>query len=154
VVPEVAVRRRCAGLGVLEVTVYAFVSMAVMALASVAFVRFMRLHHETESELWRLEAATRLLESAKRDVRAAESVATAPDGMTVTIGGRSVRYRFDPATGTMETDDGRGWFEAFERVTFRPDGAGVAIEVDLKREWAAAHAPRIETWVRCGGRVR
>lgn len=153
-VPEVAVKKRCAGMLLMEMGVYAFVSLAVMAVASVAFVRFMRMHHETESELWRLEAATRLLESAKRDVRAAESVATAPDGMTVTIGERTVRYRFDPSMGTMETDDGRGWFEAFERVTFRPDGAGVTIEIELKREWAAAHAPRIETWVRCGGPVR
>lgn len=148
--------RRCRrGMVLVEVLVYTALSVVILTLTSMAFVRFMRVHQQTELALWRLEAASRLIESAKRDVRLAESVAPAPDGMIVTFaGGRAARYRFDPATGTMETDDGRGWFNAFERVTFRADGAGVSIELELKREPAEAHAPRIETWTRCGGSVR
>jgi prepilin-type N-terminal cleavage/methylation domain-containing protein len=135
--------------------------LTAMTLGAVALTigtkMFIEIHghvHRLETAMFGLEASSRFLSDLKRDLRGATSVAVVEgSGLDVTVGGKTRRYRFDAKSGDVTTDDGRGYFNSFERVAFTDAGALVVVELELMRERGTEkHAPVIATRVFCRGR--
>jgi len=152
--PASDVSRPRRGFTLVELLAAMTIGTIALGVATKMFIEIHNHVHRLETAMFRLEASSRLLNDVKRDLRRATAVAVVEGaGLDVTVDGKTRRYRFDAKKGDVTTDDGRGYYNAFERVAFTDAGALVGIELELMRERGTEkHAPMIATRVFCRGR--